>query len=128
VFRRKVKGEGLWVRMPYDVSNRNWLKNQKRTKPYWDKVEQRWELPNAWFNDLVERMLERFGKVYILQPYREQEKCAPACQNAIGHICQCSCMGENHGTGNDGTWFEVSDTFATRWGDLEIACRLLTRK
>ena len=35
-------------------------------------------------------------------------------------------MGANHGIGNDGSWFEVSDTFSTRWGERELACRLLT--
>jgi hypothetical protein len=33
-------------------------------------------------------------------------------------------MGANHGAGNDGSWFEVSDTFSTRWGERELACRL----
>ncbi|MEP1497973.1 MAG: hypothetical protein ABJK50_20985, partial [Pseudophaeobacter sp.] len=64
----------------------------------------------------------------IIQPYREQEICARACQEALGHECQCSCMGANHGAGNDGSWFEVSDTFSTRWGDRELACRLLTAR
>jgi hypothetical protein len=31
-------------------------------------------------------------------------------------------MGANHGVGNDGSRFEVSETFATRWNDREI-CR-----
>lgn len=29
-----------------------------------------WELPKSWFNDLVDRALQRYGKVYIIQPYR----------------------------------------------------------
>ena len=66
--------------------------------------------------------------VYIIQPYREQEICARACQEAQGHECQCSCMGANHGIGNDGSWFEVSDKFSTRWGERELACRLLTAR
>jgi hypothetical protein len=82
----------------------------------------------AWFNDFVERSLVQYGNVYIIQPYREQEKCSPACQNAVGHECQCSCMGLYHGAGNDGSWFEVSGTFATRWGSQELACRLMTAK
>jgi hypothetical protein len=94
----------------------------------WIDKHRYWELPKAWFNDFVDRSLSRYGKVYIIQPYREQEKCAPACQNATGHECQCSCMGEHHGAGNDGSWFEVSDTFATRWGDLHLACRLLAAR
>ena len=75
-----------------------------------------------------DRALQRYGKVYIIQPYREQEICARACQEALGHECQCSCMGANHGIGNDGSWFEVSDTFSTRWGNRELACRLLTAR
>jgi hypothetical protein len=34
-------------------------------------------------------------------------------------------MGANHGAGNDGSWFEVSDAFAFRWGDQYLACRLM---
>jgi hypothetical protein len=26
--------------------------------------------------------------------------------------------GADHGMGNDGSWFEVSDTFSTRWGSI----------
>ena len=26
--------------------------------------------------------------------------CGSACTNAKGHVCECSCGGENHGTGN----------------------------
>ena len=38
-------------------------------------------------------------------------------------------MGEYHGSENpEGRWFVVSDTFAVRWEDKELACRLLTRK
>ncbi len=82
----------------------------------------------AWFSDLVERCLDRYGKVYIIQPFREQEKCAPACMNATGHDCQCSCMGANHGAGlAGGRWKVIDEAFATRWGDELIACRLLSR-
>lgn len=85
-------------------------------------------MPKSWFNDLVNRSMWRFGAVWIIQPFREMEKCAPACLNAIGHECECSCMGQNHGAGNDGSWWEVSETFAFRWGEQELACRLLTTK
>jgi hypothetical protein len=37
-------------------------------------------------------------------------------------------MGANHGFGNDGSWFEVSETFATRWGEEELACRLMVKR
>lgn len=126
ILRRMGKGQRLRARLPYSDGNRQWLQNGRRISPTWIAREKYWELPKAWLNDFVDRSLKRYGKVYIIQPYREQEKCAPACLNAIGHECQCSCMGGNHGAGNDGSWFEVSDTFATRWGKQELACRLLT--
>ncbi|VFU17788.1 conserved protein of unknown function (plasmid) [Methylocella tundrae] len=128
VLRRTGKGQRLRVRLPFAETNRQWLQNGRRTSPVWIDDKKYWELPKAWFNDFVERALAKYGKVYVIQPYREQEKCSPACQNAIGHECQCSCMGLNHGAGNDGSWFEVSDTFATRWGDEELACRLMTAR
>jgi hypothetical protein len=128
VLRRSGKGERLRVRLPYDEGNRDWLRNGRRSKPEWVKSGKYWELPKDWFNDFVNRALAKFGRLYVVQPYREQEKCAPACLNAVGHECQCSCMGANHGVGNDGSWFEVSETFATRWGGQELACRLMTKK
>jgi hypothetical protein len=126
--RRKGKGQRLRVRLPFAETNRQWLQNGRRLSPDWIASKKYWELPKAWFNDFVERSLAKYGKVYVIQPYREQEKCAPACQNATGHECQCSCMGLYHGAGNDGSWFEVSDTFATRWNDQELACRLMTAR
>lgn len=127
ILRRGGKGQRLRVRLPYRTDNRRWLQESGRTVPTWVSVERYWETPKAWFNDLVERSLVRYQNLYIIQPFREQEKCAPACMNAVGHECQCSCMGANHGASNTGSWFEVSDTFATRWGQLHLACRLMTR-
>ena len=129
VVYRSVAKKTLLLRIPYAPDNMAWLRNGKQRKPIWDKEYTCWHLPKAWFNDTVNRCLHRFGKVYVIQPYRAQEKCAPACWNAKGHICSCSCMGEHHGTSNpDGSWFVVSDTFATQWSEQELACRLLTMK
>jgi hypothetical protein len=125
ILRRGGKGQCLRVRLPYAENNRQWLRDDKRTSPTWVHTGRYWETPKAWFNDLVVRSLARYKNLYIIQPFREQEKCAPACMNALGHECQCSCMGANHGAGNDGSWYEVSDTFATRWGELHLACRLM---
>jgi hypothetical protein len=127
--RRTGRGERLRVRLPYADDNRQWLQNERRIAALWSGgAKGYWELPKSWFNDFVDRALLRFGKIYIIQPYREQEICARACQEAQGHECQCSCMGANHGAGNDGSWFEVSDTFSTRWGERQLACRLLTAR
>jgi hypothetical protein len=125
ILRRTGKGELLRVRLPYANTNRAWLQDGRRVSPVWISGKRYWEIPKAWFNDFVERALKSFRQVYVIQPYREQEKCSPACLNAVGHECQCSCMGRNHGAGNDGSWFEISETFATRWGDQMLACRLM---
>lgn len=126
VLRRTGKGERIRIRLPYAKDNRQWLRNSRRSHPEWIEKGKYWELPKSWFDDFVNRALSKYRSVYIIQPYREQEKCAPACLNASGHECQCSCMGQNHGAGNNGTWFEVSNTFATRWKNQELSCRLLT--
>jgi len=128
IIRRMGAGQFHRVRIPYSQLNRDWLKNSRRNQPNWLAGKRCWEIPKAWFNDFVERALKRYGKLYIIQPYRQQEVCAPACMNARGHECQCSCMGANHGMGNDGSWFEVSDAFATKWEQKEWACRLMVRR
>ena len=129
VIYRRGPGYTLLIRLPYKEDNRVWLKNERRNDPKWEADKKHWEIPQAWFNDTVNRMLRRFGKLYIIQPHRKQEKCAPACWNAVGHECQCSCLGENHGSENpEGKWFIVSDTFAAKLDTKELACRLLIRR
>lgn len=125
ILRRTGKRQLLRARLPYADHNRAWLQDGRRTSPAWISGKRYWEIPKAWFNDFVERALRTFGQVYVIQPYREQEKCSPACLNAVGHECQCSCMGRNHGASNDGSWIEISETFATRWGDQMLAYRLM---
>lgn len=128
VLYRRGPGNPLLVRLPFDPTNRAWLQISGRKNPLWDARAKSWELPQGWFNDLVTRCLERFGRAYIVQPYREQEKCAPACWTAQGEVCECSCMGVNHGASSPGGhWKIVSEAFATRWGERQFACRLLAR-
>lgn len=132
VLRRVGKGERLRVKLPYADNNRYWLRDGRSIKPEWfDAQGDRpgyWELPKAWFNDFVDRALARYGKIYIIQPYRPQEICSSSCRNAMKHECECSCMGEHHGSGVHAGWFDVSDAFSTRWGQRELACRLLTAR
>jgi len=133
VLFRRESGK-LRVRVPYFPNDmlwfgrtQFWLRAGRHTIPEWFLKGHFWEVPASWFNDMVKQMLDQFGAVYVIQPYREQEICADQCWNAKGHDCQCSCMGANHGQGKHGEWLEISDTFATRWGDVEIACRLITK-
>ena len=132
ILRRDGRGEKLRIRLPADDCYENWLRDVRKNgrKPVWfgQLKKNYWEVPKSWFNDFVNCALEKFGMLYVIQPYNEQEKCAPACMNAKGHECQCSCMGANHGAGNDGSWFEVTDTFAARWEGRQLACRLMVAK
>jgi len=72
--------------------NREWLQIGKRATPIWIIKLQCWEIPKSWFNEFIARALKKHRRLYIIQPYREQEKCSPACLNAVDHECQCSCM------------------------------------
>ena len=129
VVYRSGEKKPLLLRLPYANDNKAWLRNDNQRRPEWDPKYTCWHTPRAWFNDIVNRCLHRFGKIYVIQPYRKQEKCAPACWNAKGHECQCSCMGAHHGTHNPGgSWIIASDAFATQWNGQELACRLLTRR
>ncbi len=107
IVRRTEKGQQHRLRIPFSENNYSWLRDGRPRKPIWDQSRKRWEIPKAWFNDFVQRALKRWGKLYVIQPYRKQEICARACMEAQGHECQCSCMGVNHGSGMDGSWFEV---------------------
>ena len=117
------------VRLPFSKDNRSFLGGgTRKQEPVWDKEKKYWSLPKSRFNEVVDLILKRHAKVYIIQPSVETEKCAPACRNATGHECQCSCMGANHGVGNDGNWFDISETFALQHGKKTLGGRLLALK
>lgn len=124
--RSDEKGTKVLVHLPFADGNKIWVRSLGKTKPEYIRDQQAWELPKSWFNIFVEAALERYGKLYVVQPYRAFEVCAPACRNAKGHDCNCSCMGQNHGAGDEGGWFDVSETFSIRWGQKEMALRLMT--
>jgi hypothetical protein len=126
VLRRGGKNP-LMVKFPYAPDNRDWLREGHRTKPDWNEHYECWELPRSWFEDVTQRLLRRYNKVYIIQPFRLQDKCAPKCWNAKSLLCECSCMGERHGSGDPpGKWYIVSETFAVQWKERRYACRLIT--
>ena len=116
------------IRLPYAEGNKDWLRDVRRNKPKWDPTGKYWTIPRSWFDDFIKRTLARFGSVYVIQPYRELQKCAPACWNATGFECECSCMGAHHGSQTSEGWREIGETFAVRWGDRQLACRLINRK
>jgi hypothetical protein len=129
VVYRQVRPKPLLIRVPFAADNYGWLRGERRHKPKWDATYKRWETPVAWFDEVIQQSLNRYGRVYVIQLHKEHQKCAPACWNAKGFHCECSCMGANHGMGHPGgKWREVSETFAFSWGPRQYACRLITRK
>lgn len=126
VIYRRARPNPVLVRLPYAVDNFEWLRSERRNKPQWNRQYRCWETPVAWFDGLVEACLRRFGRVYLVQLHHERQQCAPACWDARGFHCECSCMGANHGAGHPGNaWHEVSETFALSWGPARYACRLV---
>jgi hypothetical protein len=105
----------------------NWLRVGNR-KPRWLCEFGCWSVPAAWFSKIIRLCLDRYERVYVMQPYREKEQCAPACWDAQGDLCECSCLGANHGTGQPDGYYIISETFAVRWSGPRIGCRLLVRK
>lgn len=127
-FRPAAQGAKCMVKFPYRTDSKDWLKKGRRSRPKWNPTKKCWEIPMAWFNDFVERAMKEWGQIYIIQPYKRAEKCAPACMNATYHECECSCMGVNHGKGQHGNWMVVNDAFAVKYGQSELACRHVSYK
>lgn len=117
----------LCIRMPYSPANYDWLR-LSQTKPRWDRRWKCWLVPRAWLNRLSKKAARTFGRCYVVQAYREMERCSPACLTASGVDCECSCLGEHHGCDSEGAWFEVSDAFACRWGARQYAVRLIVER
>jgi hypothetical protein len=127
VIFRRAKGTPLLVKLPYAKDNFGWLRDDSQRRPHWNRQYKCWETPYAWLNTLVRRLLARYGRLYLIQPRKVLDKCAPACWEATGFECECSCMGQNHGSQSGAGWYVVSESFAFRWHDRELACRLIER-
>ena len=125
VFKRQ-RPAPLLVRLPFAPDNKVWLRNGERNKPSWNKEHDAWEVPQAWFERTITLAFTRYKSCYVIQLYREKEICAPACWNATGADCECSCMGANHSSNRPaGRWYEVNDAFAVMWGVQRYSVRRL---
>lgn len=116
----------LRIRLPYNAANKSWL-HIGRTKPTWNAKDKYWSVPRSWLNRMSRRAVQAFGQCYVIQSFRESERCAPACWNAAGVDCSCSCLGEHHGCDGEG-WFVVDEAFACRAGERQFSVRLLSEK
>jgi hypothetical protein len=128
VIYRQGGSKPLMIRLPFAPDNRIWLRGERQRKPEWNEQFKCWLTPKSWFESVVSQCLHRHGRVYVVQPYKAHEKCAPACWNARGFECECSCMGANHGSHSpSGKWRVISETFAIQWHERQLACRLIER-
>jgi hypothetical protein len=117
------------MKMPFDSNNRIIALSISGNKLSWHPNYKCWEISKGRFLLAVQQMLFHWGSTYVIQKFNKMEKCAPACWNAKGIDCKCSCMGEHHGSGSpDGRWYEISETCAIGWRGEEFSCRLLTKR
>lgn len=125
VFRPK-EGE-LAVKLPYHEDNRIWLKGNGRRRPKWHPKGKYWTVPASWYQRILQQSLDRFGAAYTIRPGRKITKCAPACMNAKGPDCECSCEGQNHGKGVDPRrrWNVINESLAVSWGPETLRCTFL---
>ncbi len=121
----KKKGKGILVKLPEYPNDQMWLTVKRKKEPIQDKQHNCWILPVSRFSDIIDQVLRKYKKVYVIQQFSEKNKCARNCWNAEGHDCSCSCMGVNHGMGKpSGKWYEINDTFAFTYPNYNYACTL----
>ncbi len=99
---RKTGPGPLLVRLPQHPDNKGWLRAGRVPRPKWNEDRKRWELPQAWFAELVAASLQRYGQVYVIND--------PAQKCAYDHAP------------------EVCETSVVSWAGSDYACRLLRRE
>lgn len=109
---RPTGTERLRVSLPFDLRNRSWIHSVigDRARPTYSKQNRYWLIARDHFSKLVEALLDRYGRVDVLAEFTTTEVCDTRCQNARGTDCQCTCLGNNHGGGQWGGWFQIGDT------------------
>jgi len=131
--RRKIYGQNtkIRIRLPKRGDHYKLLKgdNKSNHNPVFFEKGGFWEVPYGRLNYLVETLAKFYGKVILMQPVREKQVCARACMQAQGFECECSCLGENHGSENmDSSWYEVDDTYAVRHGPEIVSLKIISAK
>jgi len=115
----------LNVKLPNGLNDSDWLNLCGASVPTWNNGY--FIVAASWLNEVIKQSLERYGEVFLIQPYNEKEICASACKNASGFECQCSCLGKNHGQGEDGSggWYFIDEALEVRWRGEVLAARHL---
>ena len=116
----------LVIHLPPSSDNMVWLKSSRRNIPKWLEDYSGWQVPKSWLEDITKQSLKKFGMAYVIQLHYPAKKCAPACWNAKGIKCVCSCHGKNHGSGQPlGRWHIVSETCAIQYDEEFYSCKLI---
>ena len=110
----------------HSVEEYQFLFRPNHHHPKWDMMKRHWELPNAWLDHAIEKVVKDRGVLYLVQRIKSHQTCSRQCQEAKGFDCECSCMGVRHGENNiDSGWFEISDYFAVKSEGEKLSCRLI---
>lgn len=131
--RKKQAGQNpkLRIRLPVKGYHFQILKgaNKHSHNPVHVAKGNYWEVAYNRLNELVRILATHYGKVILMQPVRHKQVCARACMEASGFECECSCLGENHGSNNmDSSWYEVDDTYAVRYGGEDVSLKIISAK
>lgn len=98
------------AKIPPRKGNRGWLhKTLSIRSPQLE--DDRWHLPRNCLVKLVTGAVDRFGHAVLWRDVTSLSRCTSMCLDAQGMDCQCSCMGEHHGT-NSNLWFELIGSVA----------------
>ena len=129
VIYRRGSPHDLMVKLPGGEDERGWLRQPGKHRPRWNRQYAAFEVPQAWHDPLIYRCADRFGEVYVIQPFNAFQKCALKCREAQGEECECQCGGEFHGSEHATSgWKDIGDTFSIRWEGRELACRHIRRR
>lgn len=123
----KTKGK-IMLRFPNEEKHQAFVEAGQKSEPEW-KPYGAWLVARSALRSHAQRCIGEWGSCWIVQSYREKEVCAPACQNALGLECHCSCMGLYHGheaEASSGKWHVVNEAFCVRWGDVVYAVRRIS--
>lgn len=116
------------VRLPYAADNRQWLKDVcgAGTQPRW--ADGCWEIARPHYLALLAALPARVGgPLTVIEDFAEREVCTVSCTNAnpdTSHLCECSCLGANHGSGIAGGapgvayrsgWLSVGEQALVQW-------------
>ena len=116
--------KNLYARMPPKLGALGWLHRPGKRKPLWCRNKMCWRIPVSWLDWFIETAIEKNGACFVIREIKKREQCAPACWNAKGADCQCSCMGANHGQNEPGgKWHVLSDAYAVHFGPKTYAVR-----